>query len=116
MSHKLVIIVEILPYLGEDAQRVKREFLSDLNPVSKSHLKIISGPPRFIDSVKRICICLPANKRFEGIVEAENISYFPEENTITIVFYDHSCLQSNGEIKVSAIVKDYKKHNWEVVL
>lgn len=122
MSHKLIIITEIVPHCEDDAKRVKREFISDLIPISKSHLKLLCGPPRFItastdmfqSSLLPSGASLPVERRFEAVIEAEAVSYFPEENTITIVFYDLTSYL-NKKIKVSTVVEDYLKHGWELV-
>lgn len=118
MTHKLIIVVEIVPYQEESA-RVKREFVSDLHPISRSRIKILNGPNRFIS----VGICqspyiskdIPVEKRFEAVIEAENISYFPESNTTTIVIQDWTSYNLDGKVKVSEIVKDYEKCGWEIL-
>jgi hypothetical protein len=117
MPRKLIIIVEVLPFLGENAQRVKREFISDLNPVPRTRLKLLSGPPRII-GLRELDgeTSIPnTTKLFEGFIHDGNISYFPEENITTVLFLDTLCLDSKGKKKISAIIAEYQKHGWEIV-
>jgi hypothetical protein len=109
---KLIIVVEILPHLGEDSQRVKREFETELSPRSNCFLKLLGGPPRTISYGKlgHPIPCDPAHKIFSALIESGSISYFPEQNTTTIIFYDHLCLLTKK--KVSTIVSEYLEHDW----
>ena len=115
MQRKLIIIVEIIPYLREDSQRVKREFLTELSPSPKTHLKLLDGPPREIRHTNQICNISKDQKTFDGLIEKECISYFPDENIITILFQDHTSYLALGKIKVSDVVSEYKKHKWEIL-
>jgi len=116
MARKLIILVEILNNTGDEPQRVKREFETDLCPLPYCQLKLITGPPREIHySLRESPIPVDPNQKiFTAIIEPKQISFFPEENTITVLIQDHTCLVIRKKVKVSEIISEYKKHGWQI--